>query len=97
MQRHYLQEWDTTALMDLALDVNARQTSAAASEVAILKAAYNHAARELDPPMVSRVPKFPKKLRESDPRSGFLTDDQYDKLQEQEEWRSGEGFSGRLG
>jgi integrase len=50
-------------------------------ELAILKAAYNHGAY-LEPPLVSRVPKFPKKLRESDPRSGWLDDAQYEALQE---------------
>ena len=34
------------------------------------------------PPKIFRVPKFPSKLEESSPRSGFLTDEQYDKLQE---------------
>jgi integrase len=51
-------------------------------ELAILKAAYNHGASKNDPPLVSRVPRFPTKLRESDPRSGWLTDAQYDALQE---------------
>jgi integrase len=50
-------------------------------ELAILKAAYNQGA-QLDPPLVSRVPKFPKKLRESDPRSGWLDDAQYEALQD---------------
>ena len=50
-------------------------------ELAILKAAYNHGAY-LEPPLVSRVPKFPKKLRESDPRSGWLDDAQYEALQD---------------
>lgn len=50
-------------------------------ELAILKAAYNHSAH-LEPPLVSRVPKFPKKLRESDPRSGWLDDVQYEALQD---------------
>jgi integrase len=50
-------------------------------ELAILKAAYNHAA-ELEPPLISRIPKFPKKLRESDPRSGWLDDAQYEALQD---------------
>jgi integrase len=50
-------------------------------ELAILKAAYNHAAY-LEPPLVSRVPKFPKKLRESDARSGWLDDAQYEALQD---------------
>jgi integrase len=51
-------------------------------ELTIVKAMFNHAARELDPPLVSRVPKFPKKLRESDPRSGWLDDAQYEALQD---------------
>lgn len=33
-------------------------------ELTIMKAMFNHASRELDPPLVSRVPRFPKKLRE---------------------------------
>jgi len=49
-------------------------------ELTILKAAYNHGAY-LEPPLVSRVPKFPKKLRESDPRSRWLADAQYEALQ----------------
>jgi integrase len=52
-------------------------------EIAVLKAMYNHSARELDPPLVSRVPRFPKKLRESNPRSGWLDDEQYEGLQSQ--------------
>ena len=51
-------------------------------ELTIMKAMFNHCAGELDPPLVSRVPKFPKKLRESDPRSGWLDDSQYDALQD---------------
>jgi integrase len=49
-------------------------------ELSVLKAMYNHASR-LDPPLVSRVPRFPKKLRESNPRSGWLDDEQYEALQ----------------
>jgi len=51
-------------------------------ELTIMKAMFNHASRELDPPLVSRVPKFPKKLRESDPRSGWVDDAQYEALQD---------------
>src|SRR6266480_951961 len=51
-------------------------------ELTIMKAMFNHASRELDPPLVSRVPRFPKKLRESDPRSGWLDDAQYEALQD---------------
>jgi len=50
-------------------------------ELAVLKAMFNHGSR-LDPPLVSRVPRFPKRLRESDPRSGWLDDAQYEGLQE---------------
>jgi integrase len=32
--------------------------------------------------MVARVPRFPAKLRESDPRSGWLTDAEYESLQQ---------------
>jgi integrase len=50
-------------------------------ELAVLKAMFNHGSR-LDPPLVSRVPKFPEKLRESNPRSGWLDDSQYEALQD---------------
>jgi integrase len=49
-------------------------------ELAILRATFYYA-YEQTPPKVSRVPKFPEKLKESKPRSGFLTDAQYDALQ----------------
>jgi integrase len=45
-------------------------------ELTVLKAMLNHAA-ESDPPKLSRVPKFPAKLREANPRSGFIDDKQY--------------------
>lgn len=48
-------------------------------EIAILKAMFNHGLGT-DPALVERVPRFPKRLRESDPRSGWLTDEQYDRL-----------------
>lgn len=51
-------------------------------ELAMLKAMYNYAARDVDPPLVSRVPRFPKKLREADPRSGWIDDEQYERLQD---------------
>lgn len=50
-------------------------------ELTIVKAMFNHCASELDPPLISRVPKFPKKLRESNPRSGWIDDEQYEQLQ----------------
>jgi integrase len=51
-------------------------------ELTVMKAMFNHASRELDPPLVSRVAKFPKRLRESDPRSGWLDDAHYKALQD---------------
>lgn len=48
-------------------------------ELAVLKAMFNHGT-ECDPPKISRIPKFPAKLDEPNPRSGFLTDEQYEKL-----------------
>lgn len=60
-------------------------------ELAILKAAYNHGVY-LDPPLVSRVPKFPKRLRESDPRNGWLDDTQYDALKNHAKYEWLRGF-----
>ncbi len=51
-------------------------------ELAILKAMFNYGVLKSDPPLVVKAPRFPMKLRESDPRSGWLSDEQYDKLQE---------------
>jgi integrase len=45
-------------------------------ELTVFKALFNHGA-ESDPPKISRVPKFPAKLREANPRSGFIDDKQY--------------------
>jgi integrase len=55
-------------------------------ELAILKAMLNYGA-ESDPPKIFRVPKFPPKLKEPEPRSGFLTDEQYQKLQKHSKHR----------
>lgn len=46
-------------------------------EVAILKAAFRHGAR-LE--LVERIPMFPKKLKEAQPRSGFVEESQYQVL-----------------
>lgn len=51
-------------------------------ELTILRAIFNHGFGDYTPPKVSRVPKFPERLKEPSPRSGFLTDEQYDALQE---------------
>jgi integrase len=51
-------------------------------ELAILRAMYNHGAAVNDPPLLFRVPRFLAKLRESDPRSGWLRDTAYDLLQQ---------------
>lgn len=55
-------------------------TSTVNRELAVLKAMYRHGS-EADPPKVLRVPRFPEKLREPNPRTGFLTDEQYAALQ----------------
>ncbi len=55
-------------------------TSTVNHELTVFKAMYNHGA-ETDPPKVFRVPRFPEKLREPNPRSGFTTDEQYAALQ----------------
>jgi integrase len=51
-------------------------------EMTILRAMFNHGVEGYTPPKVFRIPKFPARLKEPDPRSGFLTDEQYDALQE---------------
>jgi integrase len=48
-------------------------------ELAILKAMFNNGSN-CDPPKILRIPRFPSKLDEPNPRSGFLTDEQYGKL-----------------
>ena len=50
-------------------------------ELTILRAIFNHGLEDYTPPKVSRVPKFPERLKEPSPRQGFLTDEQYDALQ----------------
>jgi integrase len=51
-------------------------------ELTILRAIFNHGLEDYTPPKVTRVPKFPERLKEPPPRQGFLSDEQYDKLQE---------------
>lgn len=63
----------------VSVDAERERNGTINRELAVLKAMYNYAA-QLDPPLVSRVPKFPKRLRESDPRSGWLDDEQYETL-----------------
>ncbi len=55
-------------------------TSTVNHELTVFKAMFNHGAKA-DPPKVLRVPRFPEKLREPNPRSGFTTDEQYAALQ----------------
>jgi integrase len=50
-------------------------------ELSTLRAIFNHGLNDYTPSKVSRVPKFPADLTEPPPRSGFLTDEQYDALQ----------------
>jgi len=45
-------------------------------ELGILKAMYRHGAG-CEPPLVNRVPRFPKKLKEPAPRTAFVNDEQY--------------------
>jgi integrase len=51
-------------------------------ELSTLRAIFNHGFEDYTPPKIFRVPKFPNKLKEPPPRQGFLTDEQYDTLQE---------------
>lgn len=51
-------------------------------ELSTLRAVFHHGLNDYTPPKISRVPKFPSKLQEPPPRQGFLTDEQYDALQE---------------
>jgi integrase len=55
-------------------------TSTINRELTILKAMFRRGMLS-DPPKVNRVPRFPTKLREPNPRAGFVTDDQYHALQ----------------
>jgi integrase len=55
-------------------------TSTVNHELTVFKAMFNHGAKA-DPPKVFQVPRFPAKLREPNPRSGFVTDEQYTALQ----------------
>ena len=60
----------------------ARQAAGAADgtinrEIATLKAAMRHGARE---GTIDRVPMFPKRLKESPPRQGFIVPEQYERL-----------------
>jgi integrase len=55
-------------------------TSTVNHELTVFKAMFNHGAKA-DPPKVARVPRFPEKLREPNPRSGFMNDEQYAALQ----------------
>jgi integrase len=50
-------------------------------ELTVLRALFRQGA-EADPPKIMRVPRFPEKLREANPRSGFVSDEQYAALQE---------------
>jgi len=54
-------------------------------ELTVLKAMFNHGAKA-DPRKISRVVRFPEKLREADPRSGFVIDEQYETLQAKAKW-----------
>jgi integrase len=51
-------------------------------ELMVLGAMFRHGLENYTPPKISRIPKFPAKLAESSPPSGFLTDEQYDALQQ---------------
>ena len=53
-------------------------TSTINREVTVLKALFNHALRN---GKISAVPRFPQNLAEPNPRSGFLTAEEYGKLQ----------------
>jgi integrase len=55
-------------------------TSTVNHELTVFKAMFNHGAKA-DPPKVFRVPRFPAKLREPNPRAGFVNDEQYAALQ----------------
>ena len=55
-------------------------TSTVNHELTVFKSMFNHGAKA-DPPKVFRVPRFPAKLREPNPRSGFVDDDQFATLQ----------------
>jgi integrase len=62
------------------LDAGASPTTVN-KELTILHAIFHHGLNDYTPPKISRIPKFPERLKEPPPRSGFLTDEQYDALQ----------------
>lgn len=62
------------------LEVGASPTTVN-KELTILRAMFHHGLEDYTPPKISRVPKFPERLKEPPPRQGFLTDEQYDALQ----------------
>ncbi len=55
-------------------------TSTVNHELTVFKAMFNNALKS-DPPKVQRVPRFPEKLREPNPRAGFISDEEYATLQ----------------
>jgi integrase len=57
------------------LDAGA-ETSTVNRELTVFKAMFNHGAKA-QPPKVWHVPRFPPRLREPNPRSGFVNDEQY--------------------
>lgn len=55
-------------------------TSTVNRELTVFRAMLNHGAKA-DPPKLLHVPRFPPRLREPNPRSGFITQEQYLALQ----------------
>ena len=59
-----------------------RRVSTINKELMIFRSMFLQGLNDYTPPKAMRVPQFPARLKEPAPRSGFLTDEQYDKLQD---------------
>jgi integrase len=62
----------------VALRLAEEDASATANrQLGVLKGMFRRGL-ESDPPKIDRLPSFPKKLRKANPRSGFITEEQYE-------------------
>lgn len=71
---------DLQQYIDARLSTGAK-TSTVNRELQVLKAMFYHG-YNADPPKVSRVPRFPKRLAEPKARAGFINDEQYEAIKQ---------------
>lgn len=69
-------ETNDISAYSLARQTAGMQNATVNRELALLKAMFRHGTR-LTPPMVDRIPSFPRRLKESRPRQGFIGDKEY--------------------